>query len=341
MLEIGLHPLRAVDQKLHEGCSLLQQCSWCSAAIGAAQLRLEVPVEVFIRVALWRVGRQVEHLDLVLMRLHPGDHFFGMVCSEVVEYQEDFVAFAALYESLHEAEGRLGSRCAFEELEPHQSLAADGRDHRQAKALTGGRRHRRVSRWGITPHPVTVLCHRRLIGLVDDAAFLLGFLLGFLRDQGIDLLHPALHVPGLLLQSLTGGALRRVAPDLEVLTHRADRHIDAKLHLDQVVDGPSVPQSKRQGSCRGRLRGQDRAQHPFLGQRQGTARQVGTTGFARNQTNIAFSGIAEHGVGVQAYDPGDLAPRQSQVLAQAHGLAAQGLECIVGTLSSVDLVHGQ
>lgn len=56
MLEIGFLPLRAVDQELHEGCCLLQQPSWRSAAIGAVQLRLEVLVEVFIRVALRRVG---------------------------------------------------------------------------------------------------------------------------------------------------------------------------------------------------------------------------------------------------------------------------------------------
>ncbi len=122
MLEIGFHPLRAVDQELHEGGRLLQQPSWCSAAIGAAQLRLEVPVEVFIRVALRRVGRQVEHLDLVLMRLHPGGYVLRMMRPEVVEYQEHLVSFVVLHEPLHEANGRLGGRRAFEELEPHQAL---------------------------------------------------------------------------------------------------------------------------------------------------------------------------------------------------------------------------
>jgi|CXWK01.1.fsa_nt_gi hypothetical protein len=49
MLEIGLHPLRAVDQELHEGFGLLQQSVVHPAAIGATQLRLEFPFEVGFR----------------------------------------------------------------------------------------------------------------------------------------------------------------------------------------------------------------------------------------------------------------------------------------------------
>lgn len=61
MLKIGFHPLQAVDQELHEGCGLLQQSVGRLAAIGAAQPRLEIPVQVLVRIALRRVGRQVEH----------------------------------------------------------------------------------------------------------------------------------------------------------------------------------------------------------------------------------------------------------------------------------------
>ena len=46
MLEIEAHPLRAVDQELHEGSRLLQQSVRRPAAIGAAQLCLEIPVQV-------------------------------------------------------------------------------------------------------------------------------------------------------------------------------------------------------------------------------------------------------------------------------------------------------
>ena len=95
----------------------------------------------------------------------------------------------------------------------------------------------------------------------------------------------------------------------------------------------------------GSLRGQYRAQHPFLRQRQGMARQVGSTRFPGSQACLALSRVAlrppEHGGRVQAHNSGDLVPGQPKLLAQAHGLAAQGLDGIPEKLSSVDLVHGQ
>lgn len=339
MLEIGLDPLGAVGQKLHEGCCLLQQPIARAAALGVAQMSLEVPVEVFIGVALRRVGREVEHLNLVRMGLHPGAYVLGMVRAQVVEYQEHLAPFAVLHEPLHETEGRLGGRCPFEELKAHQALAADGRNHRQTKALARGCEHRRMSRRGVTPHPVTILRHRCLIGPVDDGVLLLSLL----RNQGVDLLHPALYVPGLLLQRPAGGTLRRVAPALQVLAHRADRHLDVEISLDETAHRAAVPQGKRQAPCRGRLACQDRAKHPFLRQRQGAPRQVGATGLPGHQARFPLSRVtlrpAKDSGGVQAHDLRDFSPRQAQLLAQPHRLAAQRLECISGYLSSVDLVH--
>ena len=64
-----------------------------------------------------------------------------------------------------------------------------------------------------------------------------------------NLLHPVLYIPRLLLQHLAGGALRRVAPALELLAYRANRHVDAKLDLDEIAHGTSAPQDKRQAPC--------------------------------------------------------------------------------------------
>ena len=69
------------------------------------------------------------------MCLRPCSHLLGIIRPEVANHQEHLVPFAVLHESLHEADGRLDSRCAFEKIEPRQSLAADGRDHRLAKEL--------------------------------------------------------------------------------------------------------------------------------------------------------------------------------------------------------------
>ena len=69
-----------------------------------------------------------------------------MVRPEIAEHEEEFMPLVVLHESLHEAQGRLGSRCAFEEIEPHQTVAADDRDHCQTKALAFRRQQRRMSR---------------------------------------------------------------------------------------------------------------------------------------------------------------------------------------------------
>ena len=113
MIEIGLHALGAVEEELHEGGAFFQQSMARAAAVRAAQVRLEVPVEVFVGVALRRVGRQVEHLNLVPMRLYPCGDLLGMVCPQVVQNEEHLVPFADLHETLHEAQCRLGGRCAF------------------------------------------------------------------------------------------------------------------------------------------------------------------------------------------------------------------------------------
>lgn len=62
MIGIGFHPIWSADQELHEGCGLVQKSVTCPAAISAAQVRFEVPVEVLVRAALLRVaGSQSRH----------------------------------------------------------------------------------------------------------------------------------------------------------------------------------------------------------------------------------------------------------------------------------------
>lgn len=46
---------------------------------------LEVTVQVFIQVQFWRIGGQVEHLDLVLVLGKPGFDHLGMMASQFIE----------------------------------------------------------------------------------------------------------------------------------------------------------------------------------------------------------------------------------------------------------------
>lgn len=127
------------------------------------------------------------------MRLNPCDHFFGMLCYEVTENKED------LRRSLFCTSRCMKSRVVWVVAVPSRNsnfsrfLILMAEYHCQAKTLAGGCQHQRMPQRGIVLYPVTVFHHRRFVGSVDSAVIVLGFL----RDQGIDLLHPALHVIGL------------------------------------------------------------------------------------------------------------------------------------------------
>ncbi len=58
----------------------------------AVHPRLEVPVQVLVRVELRRVGRQVEELYLVAVGAEPGPDNLRVVHFEVVQDQEDLPA---------------------------------------------------------------------------------------------------------------------------------------------------------------------------------------------------------------------------------------------------------
>lgn len=213
ILEIRPDPLGAPYEELHERGCLFQKAVGRGAAVGAAQLRLEVPVKVIVLVGLWRVQRQVEDLCFGLVVICQEADLLGVVGPEVVQDQEHHLPLAVMDQPLHEPERCLGVGSAFQELEPNQPLAADGRHHRQAEVRAAGGQHRGVSLRRVAAHTMTVLGNGGLVRPVDVAAVLLGLL----GDRRVDLEHPAVHVQGVLLQGLSAWALRRQAPALEVL----------------------------------------------------------------------------------------------------------------------------
>lgn len=287
MLEIRHYSLWTFDHKLDVGCSFLQQFFVCAAESGTTQLRLEVQCEVCIGVILRRVGRRVEHPNIMHMRLSPASQILGMMNPQVADHQEYLVSFTVLYWKWRVSDGWLRACCPFEKFKADQTLVAHGRDHRQAKSVTRGHQHRRITRCGIKSYQVTILRHRCLIDPVEDAVLQLDLAC----YQGLDHLQPKMHVTGICLQGLTGGTLLP-ALALQVFSHRVNRLVAAKLNLDQIVYSTSFVQNKRQAPCRGRLRGHKRAQLPFLQQCQDSARQVGAPCFAKHQADFALSCVA-------------------------------------------------
>lgn len=66
MFGISHHPFRCLDRSLHEGIRLAKQYLSAGDAIKRAKLGLEVPLEIFIGIDLWRAGRNIKDFDSTL-----------------------------------------------------------------------------------------------------------------------------------------------------------------------------------------------------------------------------------------------------------------------------------
>ena len=283
MFEISHDPFRRSDQALHEVSRLFQQCLFAAGAVGRAQFGLEVPVKVFVGIDLGRVRREIEDFDLIFPFGQPGSDELGMMHFQVVEDQKHFLA-AVGDQPFHEADEQVGVHGFFDELETHQPLVADGGNHRQAMPLARGRQDRRLSGRRIAAQPMPIFRDRRLVTPVNDRAFGLGP--GGNRRIGV--IQPLLDLHRVLFQRPLHRPLRGVAPAQQVFAHGAYRHLDVEQGLDQLHHRPTVPQGKGQAQLLGILANDDRAQLPFLGQRQRPARQVATTTGLRLQAARAF-----------------------------------------------------
>ena len=100
--------------------------SCCAPACHYAR-RLSGTAQVLIWVQLRRIGRQVEHFNLVLMILEPGLDHLGMVHLEIVQDQEDF-PLGITDQALHEVDQDRHIHGAVEKPEPHLPLVGDSGD---------------------------------------------------------------------------------------------------------------------------------------------------------------------------------------------------------------------
>ena len=208
MFEISHYPLRRFGQALHEGGRLVQQRLFAGGAIRRAQFGLVVGID------LERVRWEIEDFDLVLAFGQPGSDQLGMMHFQVVENQEDFLTTIG-NQPLHEADEQVSVHGFFNELEAHQSLIADGGNHRQAMALARCRQNRRLSGRRIAAQPMSIFRDRRFITPVNDGAFCLGAD----RDRRIGVVEPLLDLDRVLFQRPLHRPLRGVAPAQQVFPH--------------------------------------------------------------------------------------------------------------------------
>ena len=107
---------------------------------------LEVTVEIFIRVQLRRITRQIDDLDLVLPALQPSFDLLAVMDAQVVQHQEDLAA-GVLDQPRHEPDQDQGAHLLGIGHEAHLTLVSHRRN--EIEAVPFGRRpdRRRQSDW--------------------------------------------------------------------------------------------------------------------------------------------------------------------------------------------------
>ena len=103
----------------------------CQAQQIAIALRLEIPVEPFIRIRFWRVWRKIMQFDLIFPLIHPLPDLFGMMDPQVVHNQE-YLVLRVVEQALQEIDEALGIDRTIMHTKPHQTLIGYSRNHRDA-----------------------------------------------------------------------------------------------------------------------------------------------------------------------------------------------------------------
>src|SRR5436190_612644 len=85
------------------------------------------------------------------------------------------------------------------------------------------------------------LCSSRHRGLIAPEN-VCPFYPGFPGQFRVGLVEPLVHFFGVLVSGVASGLLGGVAPAFEILAYRPNRHRDAVLVADQVLNGPAGPQ---------------------------------------------------------------------------------------------------
>ena len=161
-----------------------------------------VVVQVLHRVQLRRVRRQVEHLDLVPVRRHPGLHLRRLVGLQPVRDQQDLPRRPRDQPGQEQQEHRRVERPLVRH-EPDRPLVADGRDLVDPDVRPGHLHRRPLPFAGVAVAGVVVRRHADLVGPqnLGPLALRLGF------DGGVGLQQPLLDLVGVLLPRMPAGFL--------------------------------------------------------------------------------------------------------------------------------------
>ena len=315
------------------------QLGSCSNRFSAVHAGFEVVVQVFIRIEFRTVGGKIEYLDPIFVLFQPLPDRVTVVHFKIIQDQEDLAVHVLdqpCEELLHDR--RVHSLA--EQHEPHLTLVGNRGD--QTDILPSGTDPHEgcLAPWSIAAAILVAVAQTGFIAPMD----LRLFPLGSLGNDRVLLLKPLLDRFGVLLIGPSKRLLRSEPPALQVLAHRADRHSNPPLLLDDLLNTESSPQSEGKFQLI-RCLIPDQDAHLFLLLlTQGSAHSQPAAPLLNHHPFLAAllvspAPLADRGV-VDADDLGDLLVL-STALPKANGLVAQLLLDFWTEFACVNLFHAR
>jgi len=244
------------------------------------RIGLDILVEAFVRIQRRTMARQVEHADTFLMGLKPTFDLSRTMHRMTIDDQKHLLGVL-----LNQPTQKMDHHRCRESLGKYHkgqsTPVGNGGDHVAAKALTGTWHHRCVSFETITASGLVIRSHSHFIAPV----YLCPFLTSLASNGRVVFFQPAFDRFWILFVGTTKRFLGCEAPSFQIAAHRPDRNRDAKPFLDQLSNGISGPQGKRQSQLVGTALADQTHHRSRLMTRQ--ARLAFGATFVRGQCRVA------------------------------------------------------
>lgn len=201
----------------------------------------EVAVEVFIRVILGRIGREIEYLDLFPVAFQPSFDPFRMVHRKIVQNKE-YLSGSIMDQSGHEHDEQFRFHCFLIEHKPKHTGVRNCRDHTDVHLFSRDAYYGRIPFRRKSPCCTVVARNTGFAPTIDVR--LLGTRAS--NNGGVIRSKPLFNRVQILLIGLFHRLLRGQHPSVEKIGNRPHGHIDPILVPDELLDRFTGPESERQ-----------------------------------------------------------------------------------------------
>ena len=201
----------------------------------------EISVQIFIRIQLRSIRRQIENLYFLLMVFEPFFNFFTVMGTQIIQNQKNLMV-RVFNQPTHKFNQELAGHVVPVHHKSDQALVGDGRDHIDTALFGRKSYHRRFPLGGKAPRPISIRLESGLVAPMNHRFFFLR--LG--HQTGIFCFQPMLDHLRVLLIRPFNRFLWCKSPALQISTYGPDGHLHTVELLDQKPDSLPGPQGKGQ-----------------------------------------------------------------------------------------------